>query len=362
MALTKIINDENKSYRPVLTDKLVLDAKPTVNSFNSITSDAVARAIAGASGEVPQVTESDDGKVLTAVYDEGGAAVEWAEAQGASYTAGDGIVIDQNNEISVDYDTNTLDIVGQTITANVTQQSASGLFLLPSSIAALLSQQTNTQVTVHIPANMLRDEGHFDYSDDPDLTFWFTLYATDSTSETDVSLFSTPVLWENAFEYGLIEEQDIVINLPASVANQWSQSLSSAVAFSICPQRNGSTTRTDWPVELFGNLSTNPITCSYVDASVTKLAVKNPIPSFNTTTDAGKVLTVNSGATGVEWASTQLPEEKSLASANNTISITEGATTVSIDVTNPIPAYDTTTDLGKVLQVTANGLAWVSLT
>lgn len=80
MALTKIINDENKSYRPVLTDKLVLDAKPTVNSFNTITSDAVARAIAGASGEVPQVTETDNGKVLTAVYDEGGAAVEWADA------------------------------------------------------------------------------------------------------------------------------------------------------------------------------------------------------------------------------------------------------------------------------------------
>lgn len=80
MALTKILNDENKSFQPVLTDKLVYDTKPTVNSFNGITSDAVARAIAGASGEVPAVTESDNGKVLTAVYDEGGAAVEWADA------------------------------------------------------------------------------------------------------------------------------------------------------------------------------------------------------------------------------------------------------------------------------------------
>lgn len=89
----------------------------------------------------------------------------------------------------------------------------------------------------------------------------------------------------------------------------------------------------------------------------------NPPESYPSVTgNAGKVLTVNSGATGVEWASTQLPEEKSLASANNTISITEGTTTVSIDVANPLPAYDTTTDVGKVLQVTANGLAWVSLT
>ena len=104
MALTKILNDENKSFKPVLTDKLVYDTKPTVNSFNAITSDAVARAIAGASGEVPAVTEADNGKVLTAVYDEGGAAVEWADAQGggAEYSAGTGISISAQDEISVD--------------------------------------------------------------------------------------------------------------------------------------------------------------------------------------------------------------------------------------------------------------------
>lgn len=178
MALTKIINDENKSYRPVLTDKLVLDAVPTVNSFNSVTSDAVARAIAGASGEVPQVTESDNGKVLTAVYDAGGAAVEWAESagglpdttgasqgdvltigssgaewaavptelpaslgtagqvltvnagatgvewasaqSGSSYTAGAGIEISQQNAISVSTDNATLDFdaVDTTLTSN----------------------------------------------------------------------------------------------------------------------------------------------------------------------------------------------------------------------------------------------------
>lgn len=80
MAITKCINSESKQYKPVLTDKLVLDAVPTVNSLNSVTSDAVARAIAGASGEVPAVTESDNGKVLKAIYDAGGPAVEWGEA------------------------------------------------------------------------------------------------------------------------------------------------------------------------------------------------------------------------------------------------------------------------------------------
>lgn len=91
MALTKILNDENKTFRPVLTDKLVLDTKPTVGSFNAVTSDGVARAVAGASGEVPAVEEGDNGKVLTAIYDEGGAAVEWATpaVELPAYTAED---------------------------------------------------------------------------------------------------------------------------------------------------------------------------------------------------------------------------------------------------------------------------------
>ena len=76
--IEKRINGGN--FQPVMTDKLVLDSTPTVNSLNGVTSDAVARAVAGASGEVPQVTENDSGKVLTAIYDEGGPAVEWGDA------------------------------------------------------------------------------------------------------------------------------------------------------------------------------------------------------------------------------------------------------------------------------------------
>lgn len=130
MALTKCINSESKQYKPVLVDKLILDDVPTVNSLNAITSDAVARAVAGASGEVPQVTENDNGKVLKAIYDAGGPAVEWGDAAPAvtvdqtynalsenaqsgvavaeaiaaipssSYTAGDGINISNQNVIS----------------------------------------------------------------------------------------------------------------------------------------------------------------------------------------------------------------------------------------------------------------------
>lgn len=89
--MKKIINSSTGKFEPELTDNLVLDAVPTLNSFNPVTSDGVARAVAGASGEVPQVTESDNGKVLKAVYDAGGAGVEWGniEAELPAYTSED---------------------------------------------------------------------------------------------------------------------------------------------------------------------------------------------------------------------------------------------------------------------------------
>lgn len=96
---------KNTDAVPVLKDELVFDTTPTVNSTNPVTSDGVARAIAGASGEVPVVTEGDNGKILTAIYDEGGAAVEWAEAPSGipEYSTSDdgkvlGVVVDTSGE------------------------------------------------------------------------------------------------------------------------------------------------------------------------------------------------------------------------------------------------------------------------
>lgn len=105
MAFNKVINSESQKFEPITTETLVLDAVPTVNSFNSVTSDAVARAVAGASGEVPQVTENDNGKVLQAVYDAGGPAVEWAEPakelpDTASTNQGDVLTIDSQGDPS----------------------------------------------------------------------------------------------------------------------------------------------------------------------------------------------------------------------------------------------------------------------
>lgn len=348
-------NTTSKAYiqnKPTIPAAVTVDQTYDASSTNPQSGTAVAEAVASISvDEVPAVTSSDDGKVLKATYSGGTGSYSWETETGATYTAGDAIDI-TNNEISVNYDTDTLGVTGQTVTENVTQQSASGLFLLPSSVAALLSQQADTQVTVHIPANMLRDV-NYDYSDEPSITFRFTLYATDSTSETNVSLFSTALSWENYDgEYGLIDEQDIVFNLPASVANQWSQSLSSAVAFSICGQRY-SMPATSAPVELFGDLSTDPITFTFVDASATKLAVKNPLPA-STSADADKVLKVDANgipewSTGggaqvqADWTETDTSDPAYIQNkpattgliAGSNITLTNGANGVTIAATVP---------------------------
>lgn len=194
MAITKVINSESQAYRPVLTDTLVLDAVPTVNSFNSVTSDAVARAVAGASGEVPQVTENDNGKVLKAIYDAGGPAVEWGEAPNAvpavgendnakvltatysegtgsyawatpsggesSYSAGEGIAIS--------VDTISAKVDGTTLTNNKSSVSQSGI---ASSKAVFIQNSCDNASSLLIgPAN-------YDYSTeawflDWTLSFW----------------------------------------------------------------------------------------------------------------------------------------------------------------------------------------------
>ena len=99
---------KNTDAVPVLKDELVFDTTPTVNSTNPVTSDGVARAIAGASGEVPVVTENDNGKVLSAVYDADGAAVEWAEvpSEVPEYSAVEegkvlGVVVDDSGDTPI---------------------------------------------------------------------------------------------------------------------------------------------------------------------------------------------------------------------------------------------------------------------
>ena len=108
--MRKIINSATTQYEPVLTEELVLDDRPISGSFNSITSDAVYKAISVDPGNVPPVESTDDGKVLTASYSEGTGSFEWATPSGGSdipeYTTSDdgkvlGVVVDSSGESPV---------------------------------------------------------------------------------------------------------------------------------------------------------------------------------------------------------------------------------------------------------------------
>lgn len=83
MAVRKIINNSGTQYTPVVMDKIVLDTVPTVGSFNSVTSDAVARAITEA-GNVPAPEASDAGKVLGVLNSSGD--IGWVEDQSGTLT------------------------------------------------------------------------------------------------------------------------------------------------------------------------------------------------------------------------------------------------------------------------------------
>lgn len=105
----------------------LLSTIPTVDqtysavSTNAQSGVAVAEAIAAIPApsvdEVPDVTSSDDGKVLTASYSGGQGSYSWETAQGGgtSYTAGTGIDISAQDAISVKID-------GSTITTNASGQ------------------------------------------------------------------------------------------------------------------------------------------------------------------------------------------------------------------------------------------------
>lgn len=109
--MRKIINSATTQYEPVLTEELVLDDRPISGSFNSITSDAVYKAISVDPGNVPPVESTDDGKVLTASYSEGTGSFEWAtpeapQSELPAYTTSDdgkvlSVAVDSSGEIPV---------------------------------------------------------------------------------------------------------------------------------------------------------------------------------------------------------------------------------------------------------------------
>jgi hypothetical protein len=369
--MRKIINSATAQYQPVLTEELVLDAVPTVNSFNSVTSDAVARAIAGASGEVPQVTENDNGKVLTAIYDEGGPAVEWAEASsgGGDVTTADGyfrlggskpvkvqytgsmeqivtpesLDVDNNTkynglatasnpQICVWFDnTDGLKDLGADYTATLKMKEASLLSYFPSGVS----------VSMVSPAQYCTAT-YWSYPTGPIMTG--TLVITDNDIKEQTITVSGANQAGATSGYGAYIGFYINISNAKDPVTGSNYDLTDALDALIADIKAGNVFELVWPILTPGTDMVTKITpipdatnqtnkflkTVQTGASTWEMqwATINQVPNFSTL-NAGKVLTVNKYGNATTWA-------------------------------DPVPAYDTTTDVGKVLTVTADGLAWVT--
>lgn len=339
MALTKIINDENKSYRPVLTDKLVLDAKPTVNSFNAITSDAVARAVAGASGEVPAVEEGDNGKVLTAIYDEGGAAVEWADApvslpeydtsdngkvlgvvvegveqtasvdwvEPPSYTAGAGLSL-SNNTFNMNAG-DGLTIGNESISRTTTAEAPTNASGIGNYIAALNSSLVNTISNEGLSCDFLIDYGVLSGVQSADYYIAICPIGSYWNQMTQKLVFGQPISAVKNPDNNWVIPTGTVFTILSSEINTSLSNITLAdvqnnpTDYCIVPiyyhSWYGQYVTINFKVTDAGEGTVETANLSYTEQMSNCVKVSNPVPSISG--NASKILAVNSGATGMEW-------------------------------------------------------------
>lgn len=391
MAITKVINSESQAYRPVLTDTLVLDAVPTVNSFNSVTSDAVARAIAGASGEVPQVTENDNGKVLKAIYDAGGPAVEWGEATvdqtydatstnaqsgvavaeaiaaipSVSYTAGDGIDITANavsvkagNGLSIG-DATSSETVSLTTSEYYRESYSTGYDaydICPLTDSLLESINSGLTLKLNYGAYL----GYL-----PNVTAYACLYSYASTTQYEVTLDKRLVLGSDVLNQGgLPPNSEVTFNGSSVNAELSNTTMSDLIAdmssntyhVGILVKTNDSYFALNFQVSNSSTRPSGPTTMATYTETTTfqnALNVSNPLPA-SAVGDAGRVLTVD--ATGAaSWAAPSVTVDQTYnASSTNAQSGT--AVAGALSTIRQVPrAY--TSDANKVLTVNSLGVA-----
>lgn len=321
MAITKVIHSETASYRPILTDTLVLDAVPTVNSFNSVTSDAVARAVAGASGEVPQVTENDNGKVLTAIYDEGGAAVEWGAVEsGATYTAGDGIEIDAQNAVSVKAGNglsfNSGSTVDMTLKAIKWNEKYYSIGLLTAQAVAAIKGNASLAVTVLSDYTFL-PEAFYSFND----ARIAIVPGQNKGTLPDISA-AKAILSTTDIRSSFVRNSDAsMYTMPANT--QVTVDFSNPTVGSLISWADVEANPTNYLLAIVGNY-------------------------YGVVYGAGKSYSEAAGSD---------PEQKDISTIEYTV-----AGDNSLQVSNPVPAHSAA-DAGKVLQVQNDGtLAWVTLT
>jgi len=339
--MRKIINSATTQYEPVLTEELVLDDRPISGSFNSITSDAVYKAISVDPGNVPPVESTDDGKVLTASYGAGGGSFEWADSPkelpeslgtagqvlqvnagatgvewatpsggGSTYTAGDGIAISAQDEISAKVGggivigngsgtgpvTDNLSVTPVNpegtriypIFGRLTADTANALASGSVTIKSLINWSNNAGDTYYRPCIFAYDSS-WGYNFNTRLVFGTNPISGSITANTEIVYDINDV--NASLSEGLTIE-----TILANPANY--------VFFANPCSSDGNITYTHYFYSSASSASAAVISTASYQGTVTvpnSIILERPVPAYSAG-DAGKVLSVNSGATGVEWA------------------------------------------------------------
>lgn len=244
MAVRKIINSD-KQYTPVVMDKVILDTVPTVGSFNSVTSDAVARAITEA-GNVPAPEASDAGKVLGVLNSSGD--IGWVEDQSGTLTQVQSNWAESDNT-QVSYIQNKPDLsiyaeASDVETALATKQDViSDLATIRSGAAA-----GATAVQPASLATVATTGAYSDLSGKPDLSGFATTQAMNtalagkqdtiedlSSIRTGAGLGATAVQPSSLATVATTGDYDDLVNKPtipaAQVQSDWNESDTSSKAF-----------------------------------------------------------------------------------------------------------------------------------
>ena len=273
-----------------------VDQSYSASSTNAQSGTAVAGALATIN-QVPASTSADEDKVLT--VNSSGNAV-WADAQGGggggtSYTFS-APLRESSGTVVLDVDSDNLNIAPKITTVSAQRQISAA----ESGYAWYLSVTGDTSDTVYtftfnnVPVSnnvavavnaqgkhiypMLVGETYGGWGNQWIVPTALTFNSIDNTVSGSFNV---------CFKSG---EQDYPTHLDSYGALSWASVLVFVVADNV-PSTQVSTNN------IYGT-TTSGSTVSYSTGG-SMLMVKNPVPSFSTSTDAGKVLTV--GSSGLEW-------------------------------------------------------------
>lgn len=332
--MRKIINSATTKYEPVLTEELVLDDHPISGSFNSITSDAVYKAISVDPGNVPPVESTDDGKVLTASYGAGGGSFEWgtvpSELPAVAGNAGKILAVNSGA-------TGTEWVTPPSSTVS-TDGVMSGDGSVADPVVLNYGSTLSTSSTSGVSSVLTMNNQTWTSGDNYLILDW-----TAQTGASDVqSILSgnTPLYLNIAFPNGVTIRNRDGGSFPCYICINPDQA---SEPVGICKYLGDADSSGYITLDLSAlDLSTftgyNYFKAPYVHNS-------RWVISFSYSDDFQANYTVLTGA--------------SPATSNVTFGEMVVGTT-NLEVANPLPSYSTTTDVGKVLTVTADGLAWVT--